>query len=205
VLALAVAGLRRAHPVRRPAALVAGVAVGWLVLFSASRGKAAHYAYPVYPMLAIALGAATVGVAGSVWPRRWSVAGTVLGVLVAADVAWVYARTLPRVTGPFGPWAAYQGVASEARARVVFYPERLPRKVQAQMQFYGMRMRGEVARTPRELGALLSDGGPALVYVWRTAKGSPVEEAGVGERARVRADASTFDVTVVEVGDSPAR
>jgi len=211
VVALAVAAVRRGHPARRPAAVVAGVTLAWLALFTASRGKAAHYAYPVYPMLAIAVAAAAVGMAQAAaarWPRAPRVGAAAVAMMFVVEVAWVYGRTLPRDTRPFAPWAVYQAVAPDAaagRARVVFYPTPVPRKVQAQMQFYGMRMTAaRVARTPDELRAIVADGRPTLVYAWRGAKGwRPEDDEAFRAHRYAPLSTSTDDVVVTALNFDP--
>ena len=88
---------RRAGPAvreRRAAGLFAVVGIGWLLLFSLSRSKFLHYAYPVFPVLALSLAAGFAALVRGLEAKLAATSGTrnangVPAVRPVAAAAWV--------------------------------------------------------------------------------------------------------------------
>ncbi len=120
----------RPGPHRQAFILISLFSFGWLVLFSVSASKFLHYAFPVFPLMAISI--ATMLLALFDWLRHRVAARAVsaamvylfIPVLVIADASQLAVGMYSDTKRFFGPWAATQlflPAIDAGRVNVVLY------------------------------------------------------------------------------------
>lgn len=176
-------------PRRAEHALLVVLGAGWVVLFSLSASKAAHYVYPAFPFFGMMI-ASTAARAWELFTRdvapaaRRRGAGATAAVLLAATAFYV-GRTLyasiPADRSPYVPWEMHRALAPAIRAgnaRVVFFgfPDlqvhwRDQMRLRARDCYYLEQMRPGAVWMPGNdvgaLGTLLHDRKPTLLILSR--------------------------------------
>lgn len=183
-------------PRREEYALLVVLGAGWVVLFSFSASKAAHYVYPAFPFLAVmvAAGAACVGrlILDGTTPTTRPRLALGAAAVVLAGFTFQFARTLyvtiPADRSPYVPWEMYRTLAPAIRAgaaRVVFcgFPDlqahwRDLMGLGARDCYYLEQMRPGAAwlKQPGELADLLHTPVPTLLIVSRRTDGGGVPD-----------------------------
>lgn len=167
--------------------LAVWVTIVWLGLFSFSRSKYDHYAYPVYPLVAIAV-VALLGTVGAWLLNRYTQAAAArrhfaalallaAGVLLARQAQIIY-NDIPDHTTRYFPWETYQALRPAIEAgqlRVAFHGfgptpldwERNVPELQTRDSFYLRHMAGGAvhAGSRDEWRSLVAKREPVLLIV----------------------------------------
>ncbi len=166
---------------RRQYALLSLLIAGWVLLLSLSRAKFIHYAYPVFPMIALAITAMLAEAARWIARRRqWkpqamsAMFGIACVILLIASVRFAVG-IMPRQNKKYAAWETYKSLAPEItsqRARLVFCGlptqsvESFAIGLKSSDLLYLTHMdRREELADARQLDELLASGQPALVLI----------------------------------------